>query len=74
MMNRTQRTIDLMLYLQRLPRPFEAVRARYPRTSERSLWRMLADLRDAANLTIDRRGCYSVPVVYYGNGAERRVR
>lgn len=72
--NRTTRTLDLLLYLQRLPRTFDQIRVRYPRVSERTIWRMLSDVRDVAELTIDRCGRYSVTLRWYDDGRERRVR
>lgn len=73
-LTRAQRTVDLTLALQRLPRTFPQIRSMYPRVTERTVWRMLADIRDVTELTIDRCGRYSVPVIFYDNGEERRVR
>lgn len=61
-MSRTRRTLDLMLYLQRWPRTFAEIQERYLDTSERTLWRMLGDVRSVAGLDLDHRGRYSVPV------------
>lgn len=73
-MTHTERVVDLLLFLQRLPRPFEAIRARYPHTSERTLWRHLRELRNVAGLHQDGRGRYTIPVHMYTNGQEGRPR
>lgn len=69
-----ERAIDLLLFLQRPLLPFEAIRARYPQTSERTLWRHLRELRNVAGLAQDGRGRYTIPVHMYTNGHEGRPR
>lgn len=61
-MTHTERALDLLLFLQRYPRRFEEIRMRYPRISERTLWRHLAELRRVAHCYPDGRGRYTVPV------------
>lgn len=69
-MTHPERAIDLLLFLQRLPRDFEAIRARYPRVSERTLWRHLAELRRVADCCPDDGGRYTIPVHMFTNGKE----
>lgn len=66
-MTHTERAIDLLLFLQRLPRDFEAIRGRYSRVSERTLWRHLAELREVADLYQDSTGRYTIPVRMFLN-------
>lgn len=61
-MTHTERAIDLLLFLQRYPRTFVDICARYPEMSERTLWRHLAELREAAGLYQDSTGRYTIPV------------
>lgn len=70
----TERALDLLLYLQRYPRTFAAIRSRYPGVSERTLWRMLAELRRVADVRLDSLGRYTIPIRMFTNGDEWRSR
>lgn len=73
-MTHTERAIDLLLFLQRYPRTFPDICTRYPETSERTLWRHLAELREIADLYQDDTGRYTIPVRMFWAGENRRPR
>lgn len=71
-MTHTERAIDLLLFLQRYPRTFVDICSRYPRVSERTLWRHLAELRRVADCCPDDDGRYTIPVHMFTNGKGAR--
>ena len=61
-MTRTERAIDMLLYVQRWPRSFEEIAARYPEVHERTIWRHVAELKRVAGMEKDDKGRYSIPI------------